>query len=78
MRTNIDIDDALMEEAMKAGGFPTKKAAVEAGLRELVLDARRRQALKKLRGSVPHWEGDLDAMRRGDKPERGFHEDGGQ
>lgn len=78
MRTNIDIDDGLMAEAMKAGGFATKKAAVEAALKELVLDARRRQALKELRGSIPDWEGDLNAMRRGDKPEYGFHEDGGQ
>lgn len=33
MRTNIDIDDELMAEAMKAGNFKTKKEAVEEGLR---------------------------------------------
>jgi len=37
MRTNIDIDDQLMKDALLKGGFRTKKAAVEAGLR-LLLD----------------------------------------
>ncbi|SIR68443.1 type II toxin-antitoxin system VapB family antitoxin [Pseudacidovorax sp. RU35E] len=51
MRTNIVIDDALMEAAMKAGGFSTKKEAVEEGLRLL---ARRKayQDLRALRGKL--------------------------
>jgi Arc/MetJ family transcription regulator len=36
MRTNIDIDDELMKQAMKATGTATKKAAVEASLRKLI------------------------------------------
>ena len=36
MRTNIDIDDKLMKQAMKATGATTKKAAVEAALRQVV------------------------------------------
>ncbi|MDR3774444.1 MAG: type II toxin-antitoxin system VapB family antitoxin [Terracidiphilus sp.] len=36
MRTNIEIDDKLMREAMKATGTTTKKAAVEASLRKLI------------------------------------------
>jgi Arc/MetJ family transcription regulator len=36
MRTNIEIDDELMREAMKATGTTTKKAAVDACLRKLV------------------------------------------
>jgi Arc/MetJ family transcription regulator len=36
MRTNIDIDDKLMKQAMKATGTTTKKAAVEASLRKLI------------------------------------------
>ena len=36
MRTNIDIDDKLMREAMKATGAATKRAAIEAALRKLV------------------------------------------
>jgi Arc/MetJ family transcription regulator len=36
MRTNIEIDDKLMKEAMKATKLKTKKATVEAGLKELI------------------------------------------
>ncbi len=63
MRTNIDIDDALMAEAMEATGKATKKATVEEALREVVRWARQKQALKDLDGLG--WEGDLDEMRRG-------------
>jgi Arc/MetJ family transcription regulator len=51
MRTNIEIDDELMEEAMKAGPFQTKKDAVEAGLRLLARQVAYREILK--------WEGRL-------------------
>ena len=56
MRTNIDIDDALMAEAMKAGPFKTKKEAVEAGLRLLARQAGYREILK-WRGKLD-WQGD--------------------
>ncbi len=61
MRTNIDIDDRLMAEAMNAGGFKTKKETVEAGLKLL---ARKQvyEELRGLRGKIA-WEGDLDEMR---------------
>jgi Arc/MetJ family transcription regulator len=61
MRTNIDIDDDLMAEALRRSGAPTKKAAVEEALR-LLIQTRRQGGLRKLRGKVK-WEGDLDAMR---------------
>jgi len=63
MRTNIEIDDALVAEAMTVLGLKTKKAAVEEALRRAVRQARQRQALKELKGIG--WEGDLDAMREG-------------
>ena len=63
MRTNIDIDDDLMAQAMKATGQRTKKAAVEEALRQAIQAARRRKALEELDGIG--WEGDLDAMREG-------------
>jgi Arc/MetJ family transcription regulator len=63
MRTNIDIDDALLAEAMDAAGTTTKKATVEAALRELVQNHRGRQAIANLRGLG--WEGNLDEMRQG-------------
>ncbi len=63
MRTNIDIDDDLMAQAMKATGQRTKKGAVEEALRQAIQAARRRKALEELDGIG--WEGDLDAMREG-------------
>jgi Arc/MetJ family transcription regulator len=56
MRTNIDIDDTLMAEAMKAGPFKTKKDAVEAGLKLLARQAAYREILK-WRGKL-EWQGD--------------------
>jgi Arc/MetJ family transcription regulator len=50
MRTNIDIDDALLAEAMKAAGLATKKATVEEALRRLVQSYERRKAINDLRG----------------------------
>lgn len=63
MRTNIDLDDELIDEVMRKTGLPTKKAAVDAALRELLRTHRLRTALKELEGMG--WEGDLDAMRLG-------------
>ena len=61
MRTNIVIDDELMERAKKVTGLKTKRAVVEAGLRGLVrLEGQ--QKIRALRGKV-RWEGDLEQMR---------------
>ena len=58
MRTNIDINDDLMAAAMEAGGFSTKREAVEEGLRLL---SRRKvyEGLLALRGQL-QWD-DSDA-----------------
>jgi antitoxin ParD1/3/4 len=56
MRTNIDIDDQLMTQAMSAGPFKTKKDAVEAGLKLLARQAAYREIIK-WRGKLK-WEGD--------------------
>lgn len=56
MRTNIDIDDALMSTAMKAGPYQTKKEAVEAGLKLLARQVAYREILK-WEGKLK-WEGD--------------------
>ncbi|SFP92597.1 type II toxin-antitoxin system VapB family antitoxin [Sphingomonas rubra] len=61
MRTNIEIDDELMAEAMIALGAKTKREAVEKSLRRSVLAKRQLQALDELRGTG--WDGDLDEMR---------------
>lgn len=67
MRTNIVIDDHLMDEAMKASGAQTKREAVEQGLKALVRLSRQGD-VRKLRGKLD-WQGDLDAMRRDDAAE---------
>jgi antitoxin ParD1/3/4 len=58
MRTNIDIDDGLMDHAMRAGPFKTKKDAVEAGLKLLARQAAYREVLK-WEGKL-QWDGDAD------------------
>jgi Arc/MetJ family transcription regulator len=65
MRTNVEIDDDLMREALRLTGLKTKRAAIEAGLRMLVR-VKGQEKMLKLAGKV-HWEGDLDAMRRQDR-----------
>ena len=61
MRTNIVIDDALMNEALKLSGCRTKKEAVEEGLK-LLIALRTQSKIRKYRGRLK-WEGDLDEMR---------------
>jgi antitoxin ParD1/3/4 len=51
MRTNIVIDDDIMQAAMRGSDFKTKKEAVEAGLKLLARQAHYREVLK--------WEGKL-------------------
>jgi Arc/MetJ family transcription regulator len=63
MRTNIDIDDKLMAQAMKATGASTKKAAVDAALRQAV-QLKKQERIRKWFGKIK-WEGDLDSMREG-------------
>lgn len=62
MRTNIEIDDKLMADALKATGAKTKKEAVELGLKTL-LQMSRQAHVRRLRGKV-QWQGDLEAIRR--------------
>ena len=69
MRTNIEIDDDLMDEALRRSGAPTKRAAVEEGLR-LLIQTRRQTGIRRLRGKV-RWEGDLDEMRSSGPPKGG-------
>ena len=61
MRTNIEIDDGLMAEAMKAGEFRTKREAVEAGLRLIKHQADYRKILK-LKGKIQWGWGDEDRL----------------
>ena len=62
VRTSMDIDHDLMTQALKVGGFKTRKAAVEEGLR-LLVRTRAQGRLRALRGKL-RWEGSLEEMRR--------------
>lgn len=62
MRTNIVIDDKLMQDTLKATGLRTKHDVVDLGLRTL-LRLEKQSQIRKLRGKLT-WHGDLEAMRR--------------
>ena len=62
MRTNIVIDDQLMDQAINLSGLKTKKAVVEQALK-LYIQLLQQAALRELRGKL-RWEGNLDQMRQ--------------
>ena len=61
MRTNVVVDDDLMESALKVSGFKTKKDAIEEGLK-LLVQVKRQKEIKCFRGKLK-WSGNLDKMR---------------
>jgi len=61
MRTNIVIDEDLMNEAMSLTQIKTKKAIVETSLK-LLIQLKKQEQLKSLRGKL-QWEGNLEQMR---------------
>jgi Arc/MetJ family transcription regulator len=61
VRTNVVINDDLMESALKASGIKTKKKAIEEGLR-LLVKIKGQEKIKGLRGRL-QWTGNLDKMR---------------
>jgi Arc/MetJ family transcription regulator len=63
VRTNIDIDDDLLAEAMRRSGLKTKKAVVEEALKRLIR-LHRQAAIRELRGKLK-WEGNLEESRLG-------------
>lgn len=62
MRTNIELDDKLIDQALQLSKAKTKKEVVALALADFVKSLQRQQLLA-LRGKV-NWEGDLDAMRQ--------------
>ena len=61
MRTNIEIDDKLMADALKATGLRTKKEVVELGLKTLI-KLKKQERIKRFKGKL-EWTGNLDEMR---------------
>jgi Arc/MetJ family transcription regulator len=64
VRTNIEIDEELVERAMRRYRLPSRRAAVDLALRRLVGDAMTREEALAMEGTG--WDGDLDAIRRPD------------
>ena len=67
MRTNIVLDEALVEQARKLTGIKTKKELIHEALRTLIR-LRQQGEARGLRGKL-HWEGDLDELRQARLPE---------
>ncbi len=61
-RTNIEIDDDLVGEAMRRYRLHSKRAAVDLALRRLVGEPMTAEEALKMEGGG--WEGDLNEMRR--------------
>lgn len=65
-RTNIEIDDGLVTEAMQRYGLPSKRAAVDLALRRLVGEALTREEALAMEGTG--WGGDLGDLGRDPQP----------
>lgn len=63
VRTNIALDDELIDRAKRLTGLKTKRAVVDEALRTLVR-LKEQEGIRELRGQL-RWEGDLQEMRRG-------------
>ena len=61
MRTNIVIDDQLMDEVIKLTGVKTKREAVELSLLTLIR-IKKQEKIWQYRGKLD-WDGNLDEMR---------------
>ena len=69
MRTNIEIDDRLIAQAIKLSGLSTKRAAVEAGLK-LLIRTRQQAGVRALFGKIS-LDIDLEQTRQGRRFDRG-------
>ena len=62
-RTNIVLDDQLVDKCMQTTGIKTQKALIDHALRELLRHGSQTKILE-LKGKV-NWEGDLGEWRKG-------------
>ena len=62
MRTNLVLDNELIDRARELTGIRTKRAVVEEALRTLI-HLHEQAEVRNLRGQL-HWEGDLNQMRQ--------------
>ena len=66
MRTNIVLDDDLINRARQLTGIKTKKQVIQEALR-LLIRVREQEQVRSLRGKLP-WDGNLEEMRQGRQP----------
>jgi len=64
VRTNVVLDEALVQEAMRLTGIRTKREVITEALETLVQLRGQREAIERLRGAI-QWDGDLAEMRKG-------------
>ncbi len=62
MRTNIVIDDKLMQDTLRVTGLKTKRDAVELGLKT-ILRLGKQEKIRQFRGKL-NWQGDIESLRR--------------
>lgn len=63
MRTNVVIDEELIDRARALTGIKTKREVIHKALLTLI-QLRQQEQVRNLRGKL-HWEGDLDDLRTG-------------
>ena len=62
-RTNVEIDERLIQRVMRRYGLKTKRAAIDFALRRLDVEPMSRDEALAMQGTG--WEGDLDELRSG-------------
>lgn len=62
-RTNVEIDEELIQRVMRRYGLTTKRSAIDLALRRLDLEPMSRDEALAMRGRG--WDGDLEEMRGG-------------
>ncbi|MFI5091995.1 MAG: type II toxin-antitoxin system VapB family antitoxin [Candidatus Acidiferrales bacterium] len=67
MRIHIDLDDRLVQQAIRSSRSRTKRAAIEAGLR-LLIRTHGQTSIRRLRGKV-QWNEEPSSSRLGRLPE---------
>ncbi|NJL45179.1 MAG: type II toxin-antitoxin system VapB family antitoxin [Leptolyngbyaceae cyanobacterium SM2_3_12] len=61
MKTSIDIDNALVADALQATGLTATEEVIELALK-LLIQVKQQEAIKAFRGKLP-WDGDLETLR---------------
>jgi len=62
-RTNIVLNDDLLQKAIRLTGAKSKRLVVQIALERLVHQGDAVKALMKLKGKL-NWQGDLNSMRK--------------